>query len=153
METMECESENEECYQPNFEKGKCDVTDSDMVALKEDLVYEMPTDCCDAHFVSTVEACLLNSQPPVDGGWTEWSEYNECCQGKQTRFRTCTNPVPAFGGVSCDGSFSQLRDCEGEGEEGCDSQVRGEGTPEGSSGTIPLESMVTTLTSVAVLFL
>jgi hypothetical protein len=40
--------------------------------------------------------------PPVDGGWSPWSE---CVGGVQTR--TCTNPTPANGGKPCDGVESQ----------------------------------------------
>ena len=44
---------------------------------------------------------------PRDGGWTLWSEWTECDRscggGRRERLRTCTNPVPQFGGESCRG--------------------------------------------------
>lgn len=42
----------------------------------------------------------------VDGGFTEWSECSTTCgDGLQTR--SCTNPIPQYGGIGCDGSLTQ----------------------------------------------
>ena len=72
---------------------------------------------------------LCNLEVPVDGGWTDWSEwpdYGECdCevgQKNRTRSRTCTNPPPSNGGDDCgrgnvDDSNSgevEYKDCEPE---------------------------------------
>ena len=44
---------------------------------------------------------------PVDGGYTEWSDWGECSAtcggGVRTRLRTCTNPSSKDGGKNCDG--------------------------------------------------
>lgn len=37
-------------------------------------------------------------EPPVDGGWSDWSA---CVNGKEQR--TCTNPAPKNGGKPCEG--------------------------------------------------
>ena len=43
---------------------------------------------------------------PVDGGWSQWSEWSDCSKlcrlGTSSRTRTCTNPIPQFGGNLCD---------------------------------------------------
>eukprot|EP00048_Salpingoeca_helianthica_P012635 m.185510 g.185510 ORF g.185510 m.185510 type:complete len:2671 (+) comp15398_c0_seq5:162-8174(+) len=47
----------------------------------------------------------------VAGGWTAWGPYDLTCSTR-TRLRTCSNPVPSCGGVTCAGSSSDSRtDC------------------------------------------
>ena len=66
---------------------------------------------------------------PVDGGYSEWSEWSPCegepCETViQTRTRTCTNPVPLHGGLTCEeqslGPRLETRTCEVT--EGCPSR-------------------------------
>ena len=53
---------------------------------------------------------------PVDGGWSEWSDFSECTTtcgtGYQTRERTCNNPKPAHGGRDCQGEKFELKECK-----------------------------------------
>src|SRR3989344_3744687 len=53
--------------------------------------------------------------PPVDGGWSAWSAWGSCSAscggGIQYRYRTCTNPVPAYGGADCVGPSSESQAC------------------------------------------
>lgn len=54
---------------------------------------------------------------PIDGGYTQWSNYSECSvscgDGLRTRTRTCTNPVPQYGGRNCShlGETKQTQPC------------------------------------------
>ena len=54
---------------------------------------------------------------PVDGGYTEWTEWGDCSQlcggGTQYRTRECTNPSPSDGGDDCSslGAHSESQDC------------------------------------------
>ena len=52
---------------------------------------------------------------PVDGGWSmfgNWTECTaECAGGSQTRYRTCDNPVPEYGGAECEGESEQSQEC------------------------------------------
>ncbi|XP_065675920.1 thrombospondin-2-like isoform X2 [Hydra vulgaris] len=51
----------------------------------------------------------------VNGRWTEWSSWSLCSQpcqgGVKTRFRSCTNPVPKYGGLPCNGSNTNETTC------------------------------------------
>ncbi|XP_037385538.1 complement component C7 [Talpa occidentalis] len=50
----------------------------------------------------------------VDGGWTCWSSWGPCVQGKKMRTRECNNPPPSRGGKSCIGERSENRPCDDE---------------------------------------
>ncbi|XP_041347701.1 coadhesin-like isoform X2 [Gigantopelta aegis] len=70
-----------------------------------------------------VDSKSCNPQPcPIDGGWTDytrWDDWSTCsvsCGGgsqARSRYRTCTNPAPAFGGAECEGETedSEEREC------------------------------------------
>ena len=52
----------------------------------------------------------------IDGCWTPWSPWTVCSvscglDGTTLRDRTCTNPVPAFGGAPCDGNTKEVIGC------------------------------------------
>lgn len=67
--------------------------------------------------VTVTKTCPI----PVDGGWSEWSECSATCGGG-TQTRTCTNPAPANGGASCEGSSSQecnTQSCDEEPKDIC----------------------------------
>ncbi|XP_058536025.1 complement component C7 [Ochotona princeps] len=50
----------------------------------------------------------------IDGGWSCWSPWGSCVQGKKTRTRVCDNPAPSAGGKSCIGETTESRQCEDE---------------------------------------
>jgi hypothetical protein len=51
------------------------------------------------------------------GGYSEWGDWTDCTAkcggGEQVRSRTCTNPVPEFGGNDCTliGESLEKREC------------------------------------------
>ena len=53
----------------------------------------------------------------VDGGWTEWSDWEACNKkcgeggGAQTRLRSCSDPPPLNGGRDCDGDYFDVQAC------------------------------------------
>ncbi|XP_057293256.1 MAM and LDL-receptor class A domain-containing protein 2-like isoform X2 [Hydractinia symbiolongicarpus] len=73
-------------------------------------------DCTRIGSSSSTRACNEHSCP-VNGGYSNWSEYGNCsvrCGGGiQKRTRTCTQPSPELGGMDCTriGSFSSTRAC------------------------------------------
>ncbi|CAH3170414.1 unnamed protein product, partial [Porites evermanni] len=62
------------------------------------------------------ESCLGTSCP-VDGGFTSWSDWSccsrSCGNGTKVRYRSCTNPAPANGGLVCTGERNQTESCLG----------------------------------------
>ncbi|XP_063690504.1 coadhesin-like [Bolinopsis microptera] len=65
------------------------------------------------------EAQDCNSQEcPIDGGWSEFGDWSECSVecggGSQTRTRTCSNPVPEYGGANCQGQRDEAQDCNSQ---------------------------------------
>ncbi|XP_076099012.1 SCO-spondin-like isoform X4 [Mytilus galloprovincialis] len=62
------------------------------------------------------ETNSCNNEPcPINGNWTEWSNWSACpvsCgSGTHTRMRACTNPKPQFGGDICDGNITESQSC------------------------------------------
>ncbi|VFV36298.1 complement component c7-like [Lynx pardinus] len=55
-----------------------------------------------------------NEAGGVDGGWSCWSSWGPCVQGKKSRSRECNNPPPSGGGQSCIGEPTESRQCEEE---------------------------------------
>ena len=51
----------------------------------------------------------------VDGDWDDWTNWASCSVtcggGSQNRSRTCTNPVPQYGGADCVGFAGENQDC------------------------------------------
>ncbi|KAK7506180.1 hypothetical protein BaRGS_00002292, partial [Batillaria attramentaria] len=63
--------------------------------------------------------CNQNIQCPVDGGWSDWFPASSCSAtcgtgGTQFFYRTCTNPVPAYGGSYCNGAHYEPRPCSAD---------------------------------------
>ncbi|XP_048241924.1 coadhesin-like [Haliotis rufescens] len=77
-----------------------------------------PANCSEPLLESKETICSI-PRCPVNGGvslWTSWNTYSSCskscgtnAQRRRTRTRTCTNPVPALGGLFC---ASELVDTE-----------------------------------------
>merc|ERR1719186_1528051 len=76
--------------------------------------------CEDQNLGRATETKECNLRPcPVNGGYTAWSAYGACgttCgDGIETRSRTCTNPKPQHGGLTCEeqklGPATENNDC------------------------------------------
>lgn len=65
-----------------------------------------------------VERIPCNAEVPcaIDGGWSPWTMFTTCVgncgMGKQERSRTCTNPLPQFGGLPCAGPDIEVLKCD-----------------------------------------
>jgi hypothetical protein len=62
------------------------------------------------------QTVACNTAPcPVDGNWSGWVNSTACTVtcggGSLTQTRTCTNPAPANGGLSCPGNSEQTVSC------------------------------------------
>lgn len=53
--------------------------------------------------------------PPMDGGWSEWSDWEECTKtcggGTGVRHRQCNNPTPNMSGRPCVGRSTSVVNC------------------------------------------
>jgi hypothetical protein len=58
---------------------------------------------------------------PVNGGWSKWTKWSTCAlcydeksaeKPKKRRTRKCDSPMPAFGGLQCEGSNEEKKDCD-----------------------------------------
>ncbi|UJR31957.1 hypothetical protein I4U23_019430 [Adineta vaga] len=62
----------------------------------------------------SIEAAICNGSTtcPIDGSWTVWNAWSTCSStcvgGRRYRNRTCSNPVPSNGGLSCVGSSIEI---------------------------------------------
>ena len=61
---------------------------------------------------------MVNFFVPVDGLWSDWSEWGICSitcgqkSGMRTKMRFCNNPQPQFGGQMCIGDTQSSRPCQ-----------------------------------------
>lgn len=62
--------------------------------------------------------CPASKELPVNGGWTNWSEFTacsaECGGGIRKRNRNCANPAPANGGLECPGPDADIQICNAQ---------------------------------------
>jgi hypothetical protein len=66
----------------------------------------------DERFVS--ELCFVASSAAIDGAWSEWSSWSTCNpECLHYRRRSCTEPVPQFGGKPCSGLDLEAGNCTG----------------------------------------
>ena len=53
---------------------------------------------------------------PIHGGWSFWSPFGPCSKscgiGIKRRTRTCTSPIPQYGGNDCKGIFEEEKKCD-----------------------------------------
>jgi Thrombospondin type 1 domain len=59
--------------------------------------------------------CLMLTGCAVDGGWSVWSDWEQCSQscgsGYKSRSRDCNNPMPQNGGRLCTGDHVETVKC------------------------------------------
>ncbi|CAG2221269.1 unnamed protein product [Mytilus edulis] len=57
----------------------------------------------------------IPGQCDVDGGWTRWDDWTKCStscgNGTRHRGRSCSNPLPDNGGLTCNGTDTEIGDC------------------------------------------
>lgn len=61
-------------------------------------------------YITSIETHLS-----VNGMWSGWSDWSGCSVtcgvGNKSRIRLCNNPVPADGGLDCEGDAAEERAC------------------------------------------
>jgi hypothetical protein len=115
-------SESETCgpdvckkaYYPDYSRGACQRLGFAPIGVDESLANNNFEDCCNEHFQYALGKCLeMSENPPIHGGWTEWTEAGPCCDELQVLIRTCTAPAPAYDGDNCEGPDRIEQECEG----------------------------------------
>lgn len=72
---------------------------------------------CGKHEWCQNQKCVpIEEMPePVDGGWGNWSDYNNCSRhcggGVSMQTRQCDHPAPAHGGTFCVGERTRYKIC------------------------------------------
>ncbi|XP_061184995.1 SCO-spondin-like [Saccostrea echinata] len=65
-------------------------------------------------FSSDTQTCNTHNCP-INGAWGSWGSWGTCTVtcggGSQMRSRSCSNPTPQYGGLSCPGSSSSSQSC------------------------------------------
>ncbi|XP_022081302.1 coadhesin-like [Acanthaster planci] len=60
--------------------------------------------------------CNNTACQAVNGSWSEWGEWQNCSAscgtGNMTRYRTCNNPAPLYGGTPCNGTSEESYPCD-----------------------------------------
>nr|XP_006013112.2 PREDICTED: complement component C7-like [Latimeria chalumnae] len=58
---------------------------------------------------------LVEDQPGVtNGGWSCWSTWSSCAEGRRSRTRSCSNPYPTGSGKWCIGDHTEYQQCDDE---------------------------------------
>ncbi|RXN17958.1 SCO-spondin [Labeo rohita] len=75
----------------------------------------VPNDSCNNCTCVNGEMQCGTAPCPVDCGWSEWTVWSACSRtcdvGIRRRYRSATNPAPAFGGHACEGERIGLDTC------------------------------------------
>nr|XP_047125232.1 coadhesin-like isoform X2 [Hydra vulgaris] len=60
-------------------------------------------------------SCDDNTICAVNGQWSFWSSWSACSQpcngGVKSKFRSCSNPTPKYGGLNCNGKSKKFYKC------------------------------------------
>lgn len=85
------------------------------VALQKSKHEMLSQFCCILKFISRafIKSLYLQWSYSVNGGFTTWTDWSPCRPFPngtwvQSRGRSCTNPVPAYGGLDCVGSLNEV---------------------------------------------
>jgi hypothetical protein len=92
---------------------------------------------------------------PINGGWSNWSDYGDCVDNVKSRTRTCDNPSPEYDGTVCGGDAFDTQPCTtSPGETGPEDKSPGETGPEDKSpGETGPENKYTNYVIYAIAFL
>ncbi|GAX24861.1 semaphorin 5 [Fistulifera solaris] len=106
FEEQECTRDDglEQCFFPISSTRRCEVVDNIEVLSTAQSFYEKMDICCESHFPTTYDACMALNVSTTEVTWGNWTDWNDCCFGKQSRYRTCLN-------APCDGSPLEERSC------------------------------------------
>ncbi|KAM9718646.1 complement component C8 alpha chain [Menidia menidia] len=66
---------------------------------------------CKSGFEGSACEKTLRPDAKTDGSWSCWGSWSSCSSGRKTRSRSCDNPAPDGGGITCLGSPTQTQRC------------------------------------------
>lgn len=99
--------------------GPCSVTCEMGITVRKRLCSNPPPQFgglpCAGPAEETI-GCDTGVHCPLHGNWGPWYTWSACrgsCgMGKRERLRECNNPVPLYGGLSCDGPAMEIGICD-----------------------------------------
>lgn len=77
-------------------------------------MYDSTHDHTSIKCTKTQKIYIIN-YTAVNGGWSNWGNWSSCSvtcgEGRQQRYRSCTNPKPQYGGRDCQGVREDKQRC------------------------------------------
>ncbi|XP_052103565.1 uncharacterized protein LOC127737073 [Mytilus californianus] len=97
--------------------SSCDVTCGNGSMLRSRSCSPLQFEGKDCEGNTTDIGLCENPPCPINGNWSTWLTWGECSLtcgdgGIRQRNRTCSDPVPLFGGNECDGDGTTIGPCQ-----------------------------------------
>lgn len=106
FEEQECIRDDglQQCFYPIPSTRQCAIIADIAVQSTVQSYFENMESCCQRHFPTAYKSCMVVDQSAPEISWGNWTEWNACCFGKQSRYRSCLKDP-------CEGTPVEERTC------------------------------------------